>query len=415
MTHITQRALPTLIIVDAVSAGALVTEEFSGNFQLIHIESCASIKAHAHPRFHQDKFAQFFTWNDENERAIIEVLRALHPIAVVPGNESAVALSDRLAKQLSLLGNTPLTTHLRRNKFAMNEAVKQQGLLTTPQHISHEPSELKQWYRQQRFSKGVVKPLDSAGSDDVYICQTPEQVEKAAQIITGKNNSMHVKNHAALIQKFIEGTEYVVNTVSFKGQNWLTDIWKVHKRLQEGRNLYDYDDLCDPNSPEASACLDYTLKVLPAIGLFTGAGHTELIVSAEGPQLLETGARASGAANPQAIRLATGTDQLMLMRYAYTAPDILATIPPIYQLRKHLRCVHAIASFIKPFSHQELQAFLSTLGTFVSVVMKLGDGTVLKPTTDVATCPAAFFLASTNLEEIEQDYESYRKWESTNL
>jgi len=261
----------------------------------------------------------------------------------------------------------------------------------------------------------VLKPLDSAGSDDVYICQTPEQVEKAAQIITGKSNVMNVINHAALIQKFIEGTEYVVNTVSYEQQNWLTDIWKVQKRLKDGRNLYDYDDLCDPQSPEATTCLDYTLKVLPTIGLFIGAGHTELILSAEGPQLLETGARASGAANPQAIRLATGTDQLMLMRYAYTAPDMLATINPVYQLRKHLRCVHAIASLSKPFSHQELQAFLSTLESFVSVVMKQGDKTVLKPTTDVATCPAAFFLASECTEKIEQDYESYRRWESENL
>ncbi|MFS2223252.1 ATP-grasp domain-containing protein [Pantoea sp. B65] len=415
MAYNAQSPFPTLIIIDAIAAGALVTEEFFGNYQLIHIESCASIKAHAHPRFHGDKFAEFFTWNDEDETAIIETLRAFHPIAIVPGKESAVALSDRLSDRLSLPGNAPQTTHLRRNKYAMNKAVSKQGLLTTPQYISHEPSELKQWHRQQGFTKVVIKPLDSAGSDDVYICQTPEQVEKAAQIITGKNNIMHVKNHAALIQKFIEGTEYVVNTVSFEGQNWLTDIWKVQKRLKEGRNLYDYDDLCDPNSPEASVCLDYTLKVLPAIGLFIGAGHTELILSAEGPQLLETGARASGAANPQAIRLATGADQLMLMRYVYTAPDILSTINPVYRLRKHLRCVHAIASFIKPFSHQELQAFLSKLDSFVSVVMKLSDGTVLKPTADVATCPAAFFLASENPEQIKQDYESYRRWESKNL
>ncbi len=415
MAYIAQSPLPALIIVDAIAAGALVTEEFFGNFQLIHIESCASIKAHAHPRFHRDKFAKFFTWNDADEAAIIETLRALHPIAVVPGKESAVALSDLLSATLSLPGNAPLTTRLRRNKYAMNEAVSKHGLLTTPQFISHEPSELKQWYRQQGFAKVVLKPLDSAGSDDVYICQTPEQVEKAAQIITGKSNVMNVINHAALIQKFIEGTEYVVNTVSYEQQNWLTDIWKVQKRLKDGRNLYDYDDLCDPQSPEATTCLDYTLKVLPTIGLFIGAGHTELILSAEGPQLLETGARASGAANPQAIRLATGTDQLMLMRYAYTAPDMLATINPVYQLRKYLRCVHAIASLSKPFSHQELQAFLSTLESFVSVVMKQGDKTVLKPTTDVATCPAAFFLASECTEKIEQDYESYRRWESENL
>mgnify|MGYP000856117804 CR=1 FL=1 len=415
MENSNQQQLPLVIIINAISAGALLAEELYRSFQLIHIESSASVKANNNPRFQRDKFSQFFIWYDDYEEAIVDELRAMGPVAIIPGNEAAVALSDQLASRLSLPGNSPRTTHLRRDKYAMNHAASQHGLLTAAQHISNHPSELKRWYVHQGFIRAVVKPLDSAGSEDVYICETAEQVAQAAQRITGKNNRMHVRNHAALVQQFIEGPEYVVNTVSYEGQRWTTDIWKVHKRFRQGRNLYDYDDLCDPQHPDATACLNYTLQVLSAIEIVTGAGHTVLILSPDGPQLLETGARASGAANPPAIRLATGADQLMLMRYAYAEPEKLASIQPVYSFRKHLRCVHAIASFNRPFSHRKLQAFLSQLETFFSVVMKTAEGAVLKPTEDVESCPAAFFLASDHPQQIERDYQLYRQWEMDNL
>jgi len=415
MEKINQQPLPMVIIVNAISTGALLAEELYRAFQLIHIESSASVKANDNPCFQRDKFSQFFTWYDDDEEAIIDELRAMRPVAIIPGNGAAVELSDLLASRLSLRGNSPRTTHLRQDKYAMNQAASQHGLLTAAQHISNHPSELKRWYLHQGFIRAVIKPLNGAGSGDVYLCETAGQVEQAAQLIIGKYHRTQVRNHAALVQKFIEGPEYRVNTVSFEGQRWTTDIWKVHKRFRQGRNLYDYDELCNPQHPDASACLSYTLQVLTAIDIVTGAGHTRLILSPEGPQLLKTGAHASDAANPQAIRLATGADQLMLMRYAYTAPEKLTSIPPVYPFRKHLRCVHAIASVIRPFSRRKLQAFLLQLESFFSVVMKSAEGAVLKPTVDVASCPAAFFLASDHPQQIEHDYQLYRLWETDNL
>ncbi|XBS70093.1 hypothetical protein ABK905_01975 [Acerihabitans sp. KWT182] len=163
------------------------------------------------------------------------------------------------------------------------------------------------------------------------------------------------------------------------------------------------------------SCIAYTLRVLDAIGIVKGAGHTELILSSDGPRLLEVGARASGAANPTAIRIATGSDQLELMRYAYTSPASFHQARERYQLNRPLRCVHAIASQNQPFSHAELRNFLETLPGFVSVVMKIAEGTRLKPTTDVFTCPAAFFLTGENEQDIAQDYVRYRQWEAVNL
>lgn len=415
MSKYSANCRPVVAIVDAVSAGALVTQEMAGHYDLIHIESDVAVNALSHPRFHKHHFKAFYHWDRSQAEKCLEQIALHNPLAIIPGHESAVKLSEKIAWSINGDGNDPATTVLRRNKFLMNEAVGRAGLKTVKQAASDDPCVLKNWFRQYSQSKVVVKPLDSAGSDDVYICTNEAQVEDAARTITSKINIMHNRNEKALIQQFIEGKEHVVNTVSLNGKHKVTDVWRVSKKLSVGRNLYDFDELCPPQAPETERCIAYTLKALDAIGIVKGAGHTELILSPDGPTLIEVGARVSGAANPEAIRVATGSDQLELIRYAYTCPESFYQASERYQLIHPLRCVHAIASQTGPFSHAELRSFLETLPGFVSAVMKIAEGARLKPTTDVYSCPAAFFLTGISEQDIAQDYVRYRQWEAANL
>ena len=406
---------PVVAIVDAVSVGAWVTDEMVDHFDLIHIESDIAINVLSNPSFNKHLYKACYRWGEGTEDANLREIATHNPIAVIPGRECAVALSERIAWELNLEGNDPVTTPLRRNKFLMNEAVERAGLRTTKQYLSHDAEELKKWFRLYGENKVVVKPIDSAGSDDVYICTIESEVEEASLRITGKRNCLNFHNDNALIQRFIEGTEFVVNTASLRGKHKVTDVWKVSKKLMSGRNLYDFDDLCDPSSLDATRAIEYTLKALEVVGIVKGAGHTELILAEDDATLLEIGARVSGAANPKAIRLATGSDQLELMRFAYTRPDLFNLATEIYTASKPLRCVHSIASQRKSFSHNEFQGFLSKLPGFVSVIMKIADGTVLSPTIDVTSCPAAFFITGDSREDIQKSYEQYRLWESENL
>ena len=406
---------PVVAIVNAVSVGAWVSNEMAEHFDLIHIESDRAINVLSNPSFNKHRYKAFYRWSNGLEDENLRQIATHNPIAVIPGRECAVALSEWIAWELSLEGNDPATTALRRNKFLMNQAVELAGLRTTKQFLSHDAEELKNWFKQYGEGKVVVKPPDSGGSDDVYICTSESDVEEATLKITGKQNCLHSHNDNALIQRFIEGTEFVVNTVSLGGKHKVTDVWKVSKKLIAGRNLYDFDELCDPSSLDTTRAIEYTLKVLDAVGIVKGAGHTELILAEDGATLLEIGARVSGAANPKAIRLATGSDQLELMRFAYTRPDLFDLAVEQYTQSTLLRCIHSIASQRKPFSHDEFKGFLNTLPGFVSVIMKIANDTLLSPTIDVTSCPAAFFITGDNKDNIQNSYELYRKWESENL
>jgi len=54
--------------------------------------------------------------------------------------------------------------------------------------------------------------------------------------------------------------------------------------------------LLDPEKPDVQELMRYTSGVLDALGIENGAAHTELKRTAEGPALIETGARVMGAA-----------------------------------------------------------------------------------------------------------------------
>lgn len=65
--------------------------------------------------------------------------------------------------------------------------------------------------------KCVVKPNESAGTDSVFLCVTPEEVKKAYKTIHNHSNGLGHNNDGALCQEFLSGTEFVIDGVSRDG------------------------------------------------------------------------------------------------------------------------------------------------------------------------------------------------------
>jgi biotin carboxylase len=298
----------------------------------------------------------------------------------------------------------------------MTSRVNQHGLAVAKQICSDDLSLLLAWYQNHNQSRVVVKPIDSAGSEDVFICDNQDSLANAIKKIIGKSNLIGGLNSKVLLQEYLSGTEYVINTVAYQGKQWFTDVWKVTKHLNAaGRNLYDYDELCNPEDPAVLACIDYVEHCLNALELTFGPGHTEVILTEKGPHLLETAARISGAANPKLIGDATGTDQVRLSAISCIAPEKLKNYPTHYERRMYARSVHLQVRNPHVFSHDKVRRFLNTLPSFSNVIFRAQDNSEVDITCDVSTCPAAFFLGHQDETQIEQDYQDFRAWEFKNL
>ncbi|CAN0416316.1 unnamed protein product, partial [Discosporangium mesarthrocarpum] len=82
--------------------------------------------------------------------------------------------------------------------------------------------------------KAVVKPLDSAGTDDVFLVTSREEAKECFSIIDGKVNGLGSVNEGALVQEYLDGTEYVVDSVSRDGVHRVCAIWEYDKRTVNG-------------------------------------------------------------------------------------------------------------------------------------------------------------------------------------
>lgn len=404
-----------VVIVDGFSTGALLASEIASRAACVHVLS--------DPR-HVQRFPggevpsvyrnTFVLGQDSEFSQVVEDLRHFLPIHVIPGSEWGVELAEKLATALAVPSNSAGCTRLRRNKFSMAEAAGNAGLAVAAQQLVSEPSEAVAWMLGLGLRRAVAKPMSSAASDHVYICDTPEALGSAVAIIRSACSVMLAANDSVLIQEFLYGTEYVVNAVSSENNHKVSEVWRVQKKLcAGGRNLYDFDDLCDPSSAEASEVIAYVLKLLPILGIRHGASHVEVMRGPDGVRLIELAARVSGAANPTAVREVTGHDQIGLMVDLLTAvPDYLAT-PEIYSKRLMLRCVHMQTGAPRLFDHAKTLKFLQGLPTFSNIAFRSPDGARLVPTVDVATCPGAFFLIAASQDDIERDFVAFRHWEKS--
>lgn len=404
-----------VVVVDGFSMGALLAKELAARVPCVHVLSDAR-HGRRFPGGNVPDFyvASLVVGEDGDIAAVLEKLRHFEPEQVVPGSEWGVEVAEYLGAALGVPCNSQGGTHLRRNKFDMVEAARAAGLPVAAQRIVVEPEQAAAWMTEHGLSRAVAKPLSSAASDNVFICGGPDALGAAVATIRASRSVMLSSNDSVVIQQFLDGTEYVVNTVSREGREKVSEVWRVQKHLsQEGRNLYDFDDLCDPSSDDAADVIDYVRKLLPVLGITHGAGHTELMRGVHGARLIESAARVSGAANPLAIRAATGNDQIGLVVDLLTTASQFDAAPDVYERKQRVRCVHLQTGVPRVFSHAHTLAFLQTLPTFSNIVFRSPDGASLMPTVDVATCPGAFFLVDAEQEAIERDYCTFREWERT--
>ena len=151
--------------------------------------------------------------------------------------------------------------------------------------------------------RSVVKPVQSAGSDDVFLCSNEEEALTAFSRISGTMNGIGLLNTCVLVQEYLKGKEYVIDKVSRDGVHKLVGIWEYEKRSVNGSNfVYFGMRLMDPSSEKMQIMVRYADQVLDALDIKHGPSHMEVMLDNWGtveapeyvPCLVEVGARCQG-------------------------------------------------------------------------------------------------------------------------
>jgi biotin carboxylase len=352
--------------------------------------------------------------HDGDVVATASALRARGVSFVIAAGESGVELADLLSAELDTPGNGMSRPTARRNKYDMVLALRDAGLAHAATTVASDVDDIIAWAETTAGYPIVLKPVASSGTDNVVACSSPAQVRAVHEKIMTSTDRHGKPNTVVLAQEFLAGDEYFINTVSRDGRHHTVEIWRYYKiRLAGGNIIYDYDEPLAPDDPVAKKLESYTHQVLDALEIRNWAAHTEVMLTAGGPVLVECAARFGGGQVPEINTRCFGTNQIELFTLAVVDPDEFNRLPTtVYQLLKHPRDV----SLINPRDHgvvpsHETMAAIRALPSYAHTLMAHPEGHPLPQTIDVATQPGWIFLISDDPEEIRADYEKLRQIE----
>lgn len=400
--------MKSCIIVDAYKFSKDYTYHLNKlNIKAIHVQSTASpsLVLLKNSNYDAKDYIANFNYEGQIEELVAE-LKKFSPVAIIPGTETGVLLADQLNHALNIPANLFAKTEARRNKYEMLDAINEAGIPCMQFRKVTTLNEALDWAQEYGYPV-VIKPLEGAGTDGVYVCQDQKELLMHFNKVLGKKNCFNVPNSAVLIQEYLQGTEYMINTVSLNSHHYITDLWRCRKRYVYGHGMiYDREELLMANGPIQNELTKYLKLVLHALGFEKGAAHAELMYTHNGPKLIEIGARVGGNVNCEAHQQALGLDQLALNVEAYfDKKSFLKKIRYAYSIKKHMLTILLSTQQTGKIKSIPLIEVIKTCASLYWYALNVKEGDHLHPTRDLFSSPGKIILMHENRQMIENDYQ----------
>ena len=227
--------------------------------------------------------------------------------AIVSLFEYFIPLAAKIAISFGLPSNTVDTCNRARNKLLMRNALAESSI-PIPKYCEARNFNNLDFCQQLIGFPNIIKPVDLAGSRNVFL---------NANVLELKNNYQKIQNQVpiygfepsdiALIEEFVEGSEFSIESYTFEGQTEIIAI--TEKTVSGGSTFVELGH-------QIPACVsaeinDKIVKLVQAtlksIGIKTGVCHTEVKLGDNGSlKVIETAARPAGDRIVELVELATG-------------------------------------------------------------------------------------------------------------
>jgi biotin carboxylase len=243
-----------------------------------------------------------------------------HPISgIVTFDERAVVQTAILQRQLRLPGNTPESAEASRNKYLMRSRFSQAGLTTPAFSLVRSCDEAVRLANERLAFPLVLKPLFGTASEGVLRVNDVAELEVAFPVVT-RIASAHQEfvddrsfSDCLLLETYLPGAEVAVDGFVIDGKFLPVGVWDKADPLEGPTFLETIYVSPSALAPDAvNRVLAEVSRGVAALGLTVGPVHAELRLTAQGPVLLEIGARAIGGACGRAHSNRLGFDYFEL-------------------------------------------------------------------------------------------------------
>lgn len=281
-----------IILINPLVSPEYLSEQFKqNNIYTIAVYTVCGNDLDEYSKPDKSLFNEQLFFSTDNICDICANLIAYQADYIVNGAEEYTSLTDAIGEALFLKSiNHSSSSHKRYNKYQMQELLNENNLPYIKQ-IKVNLNNLDGVTNFNDFSFPVfLKPSQGYGSINAFkIISQSHLTNKCAELkLEGKFNEY-------IIQEFVEGTEYIVDTFSIDGIHYICDILQYHKENYNGQPIYRYVEVVADKSIwiKVRTFID---KVLTALEVNNGMAHSEIFIKNNGDiKLVELNNRVSGA------------------------------------------------------------------------------------------------------------------------
>ena len=350
----------------------------------------------------------------------------LELVGVYCESDSGLSDAERLRKQLEVTcRDEPDELEARRNKYLMQEWVREKTSLPVPKQKLCETLEDAQEFASDLFAEGaeyvVVKPYRGVASESVQLCKSSEEVANAFQKIIGSAVFGSRDRHEnVLVQEFLAGQEYAIDVVSRDGDHKIAAVWRYEKKPANGASFcYFQTRLVDATmDPVVDDVCQYVITTLKSLGIRYGLSHNEVIVTADrGPMLVEVNCRQHNMDFAPLTMACIGYNALdMLLVAMFGDEENWSNFPGIPVLRGHGCMVHLVnfaKGFLKDVKYLDKMSSLDSFLDGEVYEYFLEPGQKIEPTVDIRSDAGWVQLINENEKDLVKDYKQIVEWMPT--
>lgn len=242
---------------------------------------------------------------------------------IIPIGDRPVLTAAMASEALGLLGNSPHSVSLARNKYLFRQTLLSLGIRTpwfARYHVREDPARI---LSEVPFPC-VLKPLAQTASFGVIRANDVNQFVSAFSKIRLLLKNPEIQawgdetSDYILVESFISGKEITVEGILDEGCHHLLAIFDKPEPL-DGPFFEEtiYRTPTRLNEEEISRVLECTQEVVEALGLCNGPIHAEIRMNQEGPMMVEIAPRSIGGLCSRSLRFGSdGSLEEIILHHA---------------------------------------------------------------------------------------------------
>lgn len=245
-----------------------------------------------------------------NEEKLVAIAKQEHIDGVIhPCSEVAMNVMGRINDELGLCGISKEIAIRATNKHLMREAFERYGAPSPKSILTKDEEDAWNVFCNEFDTNAILKPSRNSGSRG--IAKVEKGIAKEAFVSLYRRALDESRDHQVLIEQFIEGPEFSVEVIVWKGEPHVLAV--TDKKTTEAPYFVELGHNQPSVYPEEiqQKLKDGAVAGCKALGLTYCAAHCELKIQNGEAYLMEIGARMGGDfISTELTHLSSGIDMV---------------------------------------------------------------------------------------------------------